>query len=377
MNRRIATLSQRLTRDSGQLPFTPEEIKARVAEREARANEIKNALTTANRADGAMKAVLMLENDRLNEERWKEAVGILFTANDGRDTGFSHAVLNRDYDGWRRAIDTLDGEQTQRAVKAILRRIQGKLDAPGFDGLPDETLAGYLCLVSRKDPCTGLELRDRVMRVLQQAASKGRISGDATEPSLLTLEALLATATPGADELLAKLCRDFTPTTLDQGFRLKEFLKLVVAHQDGKRVAATLATLFTAKSRWAPARQTYSRLDSFTEAGLLEIASYRTALAKALDARDIVGEVGARDSKADYCWMEWKDSSSGKGIKDGEPLGFKPGGKMKVRRCDMITEATANAMFYKHDGPPFHIYWPLEMRDAGIAAWKEWLARKR
>lgn len=377
MNRRIATLSQHLTGSPGRLPFTPEDIKARVAERESRANEIKNALAAANRAEAAMKAVLMLEDDRLNEERWREAVGILFTSKDGKDTGFSHAVLNRDYKGWRRAIDTLDEEQTRRAVKAILRRVQGKLDAPGFDGLPDETLAGYLCLASRQDPWTGLDLRDRVMRVLQQAAAKGRISGDATESCLLTLEALLQTATPGADALLAKLCLDFTPATLDEGFRLKEFLKLVVAHQDGKRVAAALAALFTAKSPWAPSRQTYARLDGFTGSGLLEIASYRTALASALDARDIVGEVGARDSKADYCWMEWKDSSSGKGIKDGEPLGFKPGGKMKVRRCDMIAEATANAMFSKDDGPVFHIYWPLEKRDEGIAAWKEWLARKR
>jgi hypothetical protein len=377
MNRRIATLRQRLNQAPDELPFTPEEISVRIAGREARAREVENALAAARQTTGAMRAVLMLENDRLNEERWQEAVGSLFTADGGETRSLSHAVLNRNHDGWTRAIDTLDAEGTKRAIDAILRRIQGKLDTPGFDGLPDDTLAGYLCLVSRKAPGTGAEIRSRVMRILQQAVRERRISRDATEPALLTLEALLQTGTPGADDLLAKLCRDLTPAALDGGFDLEDLLKLVVAHRDGEQVDTTLATLFAAKSPWAPSRQTYSRLNDFTEAGLLEIASYRTALAKALDAQDIVGEVGTRDLAADYCWMEWKDSSSGKGIKQGEPLGFKPGEKMKVRRCDMIAEATANAMFADHDGRPFHIYWPLKMRDAGIVVWKEWLARKR
>ena len=376
MNRHIATLRQRLNQAPEKLPFTPEEISVRVAGREARAREIETALAAARQAPGAMQAVLMLENDRLNEERWQEAVGTLYTPVDGEIRSLSHAVLNRNHDGWTRAIDTLDAEGTKRAIDAILRRIQGKLDTPGFDGLPDDTLAGYLSLVSRKAPDAGAEIRSRVMRILQQAARERRISRDATATALLTLEALLQTGIPGADGLLAKLCRDFTPATLNHGFDHKDFLKLVVAHRDGEQVATTLATLFAAKSQWAPARQTYSHLYDFTEAGLLEIASYRTALAKALDAQDIVGEVGAKDSAADYCSMEWKDSSSGKGIEQGEPLGFKPGEKMKVRRCDMIAEATANALFAEHDGPPFHIYWPLEMRDAGIVAWKEWLARK-
>ena len=377
MNRRIASLRERLTQAPAELPFTPEEISARIAGREARFRDIETALAAARQASGAMQAVLMLENDRLNDERWAEAVGTLFTPDDGKNRSLSHAVLNRNHDGWTRAIDTLDAAGTKRAIDAILRRIQGKLDAPGFDGLPDDTLAGYLCLVACKAPATGAEIRSRVLRILQQAVRDRRISRDATEPALLTLEALLQTDTPGADELLAKLCRDFTPAILNEGFDLENFLKLVVAHRDGEHVATTLTTLFEAKSRWAPAKQTYSRLDDFTEAGLLEIASYRAALAKALDARDIVGEVSIRQLPSDYCWMEWQDSSSGKGIKQGEPLGFKPGEKMKVRRCDMIAEATANAMFAEHDGPPFQIYWPLEKRNAGIVAWQEWLVRKR
>jgi hypothetical protein len=46
---------------------------------------------------------------------------------------------------------------------------------------------------------------------------------------------------------------------------------------------------------------------------------------------------------------------------------------MKVRRCDMLLEAVAGAVFADDDGPVFHIYWPLARRNEGRAAWRKWL----
>jgi hypothetical protein len=47
---------------------------------------------------------------------------------------------------------------------------------------------------------------------------------------------------------------------------------------------------------------------------------------------------------------------------------------MKIRRCDMLLDAMANPMFADHEGPAFHLYWPLAKREQSRAAWRKWLA---
>ena len=371
MDERIAGLRRHLRQHPENPAYPDEWILRRKAERAERAEQVKRMLAEADAADGAMAWVLKLENDQLPAERWFEALGGLFTGVDSDSREFRNAVANFRYRKWTRPVDQLDDEGSRRVTDALIRRIRGRLETA--ESFPDESTAGLLALASGRPGDAAAEVRLSALQKLERAARRGGLQGDSIEATILMLDALLVDDTPGAAALLATLCRKWGPEDLESGFDLKEFLTLVTRHQEKREVAAALTDLFAKGGAWDPRRRSYAELDAFTEAGLLDIAAYRRALAAALEATDIVGEISVREDDHDYCWMEWENSSSGKGIKEGEPRGFKPGETMKIRRCDMIAEASANPIFAEHDGPAYHIYWPLAERDAAIGAWKAWL----
>jgi hypothetical protein len=290
------------------------------------------------------------------------------------------AVLNRRLQR-ELAVDRLPEADRRRVRAALEKRAARALDgAPG--SWPSKDATGYFALAERACPAQATLLRRKVLQRLESLAKRRgfpRESAD-LDAALVATDVLLENGAPGAAEWFARWCRAATPAALDDGMGLREFVEVLVLHRDLPPLQAAAEAMFAGKkSPWNPLRLDYSPANSLADAGALQLPAFRRALRAALEREDIVGELELSKNDPDYCSISWHNNSgSGMGVGKDEPRGVKPGGpSMKLRRCDMLLEAVAHPVFARHDGPEFHIYWPLDRRNQGRDEWRKWLAEGR
>ena len=379
MNERIAGLRKRLDRGRDAWPFSAAELADREAGRTARARELRERIARLE-ADPARPweaDLRALEDRRLTPDQWRPAAARLFDQPAAPEPTLQGVVANRRLPRTRVA-DTLAPADRDR-LRAALEGLATMLLESAPQAWPSEDCASFLALAGQCGPgdaaCAGKMLERLAART--NAGGLPRRSGD-WEAALLALDTLLDAADPGAAELFAGWCRRATPQALDDRMSTDEFLTVLARHHRLAPVAAAAGRMFSRRdSPWHPGRIDYPLADACGSAGLLGVPAFRTALLAAIDREDVTGELSLRADDPDYCWIEWRSGgSSGQGVANDQPCGAAVGGPpMPVRRCDMLLEGVANAVFAEDDGPEFHIYWPQAQRDEARRAWREWLAR--
>lgn len=379
MNRQIAELKQRLKGEESGWPFTADDLTAREEQRTARAREIHQRLERLKTSaqTPAEGDILVLEDPRLTAEQWRDAAARLFDEPKADKPSLANVVANRRMKR-ARVFETLSVDDRGR-VRAALEMQARSILSTTSGSWPHEDCAAYFALAEQCGPVPTTPLRQSMLERLVDLTKQRGLPHQSEEWStaLLVMDTLLDTGTPRAAELFARWCEVAKPADLNNGFSLREFMELLVRHHEMAPVQAAAERMFTRKGMpWNPGIINYSMASDFGSAGLLQVPAFRKALLGALDREDVTGELTMRKGETDYCWIDWKRSTSGQGVGENEPRGVKPGGPaMKIRRCDMLLEAVANAVFSKDDGPVFHIYWPLARRDEGRAAWRQWLAQ--
>jgi hypothetical protein len=183
------------------------------------------------------------------------------------------------------------------------------------------------------------------------------------------MEALLEHRTPGGAALMLRLAKSSTPDALSHTVR--RFFGVLADHPDLPEVAAAAEFCFgNRRSPWHLTKCDYLRATEFGDARLLRLPAFRKAMAAALSNEKVTGRLTVEGEKLDSCSIQWKyGGSSSMGIGKDELVGVEPGEEMPVRACDALLEGVRNSVFSGDEGPDFHIYWPLEKRNAARAEW--------
>jgi len=380
MNQRIAGLKQRLKSAETTWPFTADELTAHEQQRTARARELREQLDRMKAAaqNPAEADILVLEDTHLTAEHWRAAAARMFDGPEAKKPTLANVVANRHWKG-ARVIDTLAADERGRLRAALEMQASGILGTTS-GSWPHEDCASYFALAELCGPAAATLLRQRMLERLANLTNKRGLPHESEEwqAGLLVMDTLLDTATPGAADLFARWCGLVKPADLDDTSCWREFMEIMARHQGMAPLQAAAERMFTRKgSPWNPAVISYSIADDFSTAGLVQVTAFRKSLLDALTREDVVGALTIPKDSDDQCSINWKNGGSfGKGIDKNETYGVKPGGPaMKLRRCDMLLDAFANAVLAEHVGPPYQIYWPLARRDEGRAAWRQWLAQ--
>ncbi len=377
MDRQIKELEGRLKNEEAKWPYSAAEIEARQAEQNQMARAKAAAVQEADgkKAGPALRALLILQNDRAGMELWLKSAGrLLHPAAENKDN-WSLAVANRGHYK-KRLLDELTPEQRETLEKTLTQRALTLLRAVPRAGWPGEDATALVCLCG----CVTQDANHPALKAAlecQQAAltKKGWPKDHDTGRLLKTLEILLERGTPGSGTLLLRLTETSSPDAVGS-FATQEFFSLIAGAQHLPEGAKAAEHCFqNPGSPWLLSKCGYARASEFGSARLLKVSAFRKALAVALSNETETGQLTIREDDKDYCWIEWEGSSSGMGVEKGEAAGVKPGEKMPVRACDALLEGIRNAVFSGYEGPDFHIYWPLEKRNAVRKLWLEYLAK--
>ncbi|HWB03906.1 MAG TPA: hypothetical protein VG796_12840 [Verrucomicrobiales bacterium] len=378
MDRRIQELQARLKRDVAAWSFTPAEVEARQAEQNQAARAKAAALREidSKKPAPAERALLILQADGAGTEQWiKSAARLLHPAADN-DDGWGGAFANRNHSTFRkRLFDELTSEQRGAFEKCLTQRTLAALNAAPRNAWPGENATAFVCL-------TGCLTKDAGNPALKAALERWRTAFAANgwpkdrdlSRLIKILECFAERRTPGTGALLLHLAQTSNAEKL--GMSESEFFAILAESQNIPECVKALEYCFlNRKSPWHLSKCGYSMADEYGNARLLQAPVFRKALAAALSVETVVGTLKIDADKPDYCWVEWKRGSSGRGIVKDDPVGVKPGETMNVRTCDALLEGVHNAVFSGYQGPDFKIYWPLEKRNAARKEWLEYLAK--
>lgn len=394
MDARIATLKQRLTGDPVTWPFSAQEIAGRQTERELPATARTQLLEKirAAEADPLRHAVLILEQDGVSLDDWREAAAYLYGRPDGLSSN-PRAITDPGLDEPCR-LDAFPVEWQQRCITVMAKRCLELWQKAGEDHYPSEEAASFLSLAGRRRNEETKELRLQALQRLEAASRKQDFPGrDFLRPTLCVASQLLIWQTPGAAEWFAAFSSRATPEPFKSGsFGEVEFLMVFAEFAYLEPLAVPAERLFLDQAApWNPVTMDPWKASDIGAAVPLRIPAFRKALLQAIrdnpKRSDIVAKLSIDERKS--CSIEFNHGGS-MGRSCAPPYGAEPGGPpMEIRQVDALLDAIVNQQdgFYwgffwdraqpKPPGTPpaFQMHWPLDKREEAIREWLSYLEK--
>ena len=376
MDRKIATLQQRLTLPESDWKFSREEIVQRQSEQNAKANaRTKRDEAMANAKTPALGASLVARDATATREEFDTAVVLLLSPAeiDEPYDGVDHLRLN-----WPRKIKALAKDQIpqaeQEAIAAILaQKIEQSLKQDAKQSLSASTLDLAFLASCWNSPA----LAPPLTQVLQTIPSDVGNDGS-TEMNLDALfhllQELIRTDFPRSQETTFKVFQKLSKARERDLDDYRGLYKILGTYWQKPQMGKILAEMFgDPNSQWALKNLGYAEFDDLGNYNFDDLPQVRLALREALQNKEETGQLFIKKDDPDYCWIEWSaGGSSGMGFK--QPCQAKPGGPaVSIRRCDEILAGLTGGVFRNDKGPDFEIYWPLEKREEARLAWLNYL----
>ncbi|MGV3660775.1 MAG: hypothetical protein ACO1TE_11345 [Prosthecobacter sp.] len=377
MDVRIKELQSRLKLDASAWPFSKDEVRSRQDAQNTRKKARDQVLAEikSRAKDSFSLWRLTLAEDRLEPDDWSEAALHLLSPDIDEPTNME-TLLGSLHHHPERALDSLPDGEKKQIVQTLSRRLAEALDKAPKDEHPSVENAKFAVFVGCCVEGSGQPVLARLVQMMSAAFHQhGWPEDEALDTTIMLLDMLVGLRVTGASEYYLELVHAATPERLEGGFDLREFFQIMTRDSASPALTQAAEWCFARpNSPWRLSLHAYDLADELGSTELLSLPAFRADVIEAMSHVENIGELSLREDDSEYCWIEWtKGGSSGMSVDEGETAGVKPGQRMPIRRCDAILEGVASAVFAEHEGPPFHLYWPLQKRDEGIARWIKFL----